>query len=108
MAKQIKPDETGVDPQDYYVQMKRNEETFKRLARNIRPEWYVLIDLLEVTGINPLILLKVMRQLVNLASGTGYGTVTISMENKVATFVRGEESDKLGVEVLTPPNNPLA
>ncbi len=101
MAKQTKDE---VAAQDYYEQMHRNEETFKRLARNIRPEWYVLIDLLEVTGINPLILLKVMRQLVNLASGTGYGTVTISMENKVATFVRGEESDKLGENVILPIN----
>lgn len=102
MAKQIKPDETGSDPQDYYVQMKRNEETFKRLARNIRPEWYVLIDLLEKTRVNPMILLKVMRQLVNLASGTGYGAVTISVENGICTFCRGEESDKISESVLLP------
>lgn len=104
MAKQTKT----VD--DYYEQMRHNEETFKRLARNIRPEWYVLIDLLEVTRINPLILLKVMRQINNIANGNRYGTVTINIENGVCTFCRGEESDRINEPVILPidPNKPSA
>ncbi len=96
MTKQYK------DEQDYYAQMQKNEEVFMRLIKQVRPEWFVLLDLLEQTGVNPLILWKTVRQLYNIATGNKYGTITISVENGVVTFVRGEESDRLNENILVP------
>ncbi len=96
MAKQYK------DEQDYYEQMKRNEEVFMRQIKQVKPEWFVLLDLLEKTGVNPLILWKLVRHLSNIANGSKYGNITISVENGVVTFVRGEESDRLGETILLP------
>lgn len=88
------------DQLDYEQQMKQNEFAFKQMLKSVRPELYVLFDLLEETKINPIILFKVMRHLNNLATGSKYGQVTIFIENGVATFVRGEEADKLNEKVL--------
>ncbi len=101
MAKQYK------DEQDYYEQMKKNEEVFMRQIKQVKPEWFVLLDLLEKTQVNPLILWKLVRHLSNIASGNRYGTITISIENGVCTFLRGEESDRINEAVLIPKEEPL-
>lgn len=100
MARQYKNQE------DYYVQMQKNEEVFMRLIKQVRPEWYVLLDLLEKTNVNPLILWKLVRHLNNIATGNRYGTITISIENGVVTFLRGEESDKINESVLVSEKTP--
>jgi len=58
------------------------------------------MDLLDETKTNPMILFKVMRHLSNIATGSKYGQVTVYIENGVATFVRGEEADKLNEKVI--------
>ena len=77
-----------------------NELIFKEMIRRVRPDLFVLIDLLDSTGINPLVVWKIVRQLANMSLGTGYGTIKIEIQNKVVTFVRGEEDDKLQEELL--------
>jgi len=85
---------------DYQTELKNNEFAFKQMLKSIRPELFVLMDLLDETRMNPMILFKTMRQVSNIANGTGYGTVSIYLENGVATFVRGEESDRLNEKVI--------
>ena len=94
MTKQYK------DEQDYYAQMQKNEEVFMRLIKQVRPEWFVLLDLIQETHVNPLILWKLVRHLSNIASGSKYGNITISVENAVVTFIRGEESDRIGEAII--------
>jgi len=92
---------TNIEEQlDYEAQMKQNEFAFKQMLKSVRPELYVLMDLLDETKTNPMILFKVMRHLSNIATGSKYGQVTVYIENGVATFVRGEEADKLNEKVI--------
>lgn len=84
----------------YQEETDNNEKIFKELVKRVRPDLYVLMDLLDETGINVLILLKYMRQLNNLVTGNGYGEVITEVVDKQCTFIRGVESDRLQVPVI--------
>ncbi len=83
------------DLENYHEQIIHNEESFKLLVKNLRPDIFVLMDLLDTTGINPYIIFHVIKHLNNIFIGTKYGNVTVSIEDGVVTFVRGEEATKL-------------
>jgi hypothetical protein len=80
---------------DYYEQQKKNEFAFKEMLKQVRPELFVLMDILDQTSVNPIVIWKIIRQLNNIALGTGYGQVTVQIENGKVTFVRGEDSDRV-------------
>lgn len=84
----------------YQEETDNNEKIFKDLVKRVRPDLFVLMDLLDETGINVLILLKYMRQLNNIALGNGYGEVVTEIVDKNVTFIRGIESDRLQVPVI--------
>lgn len=86
---------------DYYEQQRQNEFAFKEMLKSVRPELFVLMDILDQTSINPLVVWKVIRQLNNIALGTGYGQVTVHIENGKVTFIRGEDSDRVNEMLLT-------
>lgn len=77
-----------------------NERKFKEMLREIRPDLFVLMDILDETKINPLILWKVARSLNNIMIGNKYGKITIEIINGVCTFIRGQEDDKVQEEVI--------
>lgn len=85
---------------DYQTEQDNNRRIFEEILKTARPELYVLMDLLDTTGVNVNVLFKVMRHLNNIATGNRYGKVTIEVDNGVATFIRGEESDRLQEPVL--------
>jgi len=76
-----------------------NEETFKVLMKNLRPDIFVLMDLLDSTDLNPYIIFHVIKHLNNIVMGTKYGNVLVSVENGIVTFVRGEEATKLNEQL---------
>lgn len=84
----------------YSEETENNEKIFKELVKRVRPDLYVVMDLLDETGINVLILLKYMRQLNNLVTGNGYGEVITEVVDRQCTFIRGVESDRLQVPVI--------
>lgn len=85
---------------DYQKEVSNNQDTFVRILKKVRPDWYVLLDLLMYTKVNPLVLYRILRQLNNIAMGTGFGQVVIVIENGVVRFVRGEEADKLNEPLI--------
>jgi len=91
MAKKKKPTE----PLTYEKEVLHNEESFKRVMKIVRPDIFVLMDLIDTTGVNPYVVFHVIKHLNNLLLGTKYGNVLITVENGVVTFVRGEEATKL-------------
>lgn len=91
---------------DYHEQQKQNEFAFKEMLKRIRPELFVLMDILDQTSINPLVVWKVIRQLNNIALGTGYGQVTVQIENGKVSFVRGEDSDRVNEELIKKDERP--
>ena len=86
---------------DFDKEEEQNEQIFIDLVKRVRPDIYVFMDLLDSTGVNSLVLLKVMRQIHNVATGNKYGKVTIEIDNGTVTFVRGEESDRVQEPAIT-------
>lgn len=83
----------------YQNELIHNEEVFKNVLKNVRPDMFVLMDLLDNTGVNPYVIFHVIRHMNNIGMGTKYGTVLISIEKGVVTFIRGEEATKLNEDV---------
>lgn len=77
-----------------------NERIFNEMVQRVRPEIFVLMDLLDNTGVNPFILYKVVRQLNNIAIGSGWGEVRVLVNNKKAVRVSGEDTEKMDDDVL--------
>ena len=88
------------EKKDYQREMEKNEQTLQAILRRVRPELFVLLDLLLYTEINPLILYKIVRQLHNIAIGSKYGQVICKIENGTVTFVVGEDSDRVNEPIL--------
>jgi len=80
---------------DYYKQQSRNEFAFREMLKVVKPDLFVLFDLLESTNVNVLVLLKIIRHIKNIDAGNGYGTISINIENGRVMFIKGEESDKV-------------
>lgn len=89
-----------IDAPDYQAEQDNNRRIFEEILKTARPDLYVLMDLLDTTGVNVNVLFKVMRHLNNIATGNRYGKVTVEIDNGMATFVRGEESDRLQEPVI--------
>ena len=85
---------------DYNEQLKHNEATFKKGAQLVRPDIYMLMNALDETHVDASLVLSVIYALERVAGGSGYGNVTVFIENKVATFVKSDESRKVNVAVL--------
>lgn len=90
------------DQSEYAKEVANNEYVFKELVRVVRPDIYVLMDILDKTRINTLMLFHVIRSANSIAMGSKYGKVIVQIENGVVTFVHGEESKKLNELLVTP------
>lgn len=77
-----------------------NLDQFYDVIRRLDPELYLIKLALQETGVNPMVLPKVVRQLGNLAFGTGYGKVQVFMQKRIITQVKGEESDEMNEDAL--------
>lgn len=77
-----------------------NNEKYLQVLRELDPELYLIKIALEETGINPRIFPRIIRQLANMAYGTGFGKVQIFMQQKIITQIKGEESDQLNQEAF--------
>ena len=87
-------------PPTFQQEKENNERIFLEMVRQVRPEIYVLMDLIDQTGVNPFILYKVIRQLNNVAIGSGWGEVTVLVNNKRAVRVTGQDTEKMDDEVI--------
>jgi len=87
---------------DYQAQVSTNEDTFKRLLQRMRPDLYALLDMVDTTRLNPLVVFKIARQLLTIGQGTGYGEITIMIENGIVRFVNGEEKDRVNEPMFLP------
>ena len=74
---------------------KANLENYWDVVRKLEPEFYLIRVALKETGLNPMIIPKIIRALANLAIGSGYGKVQVFMQKTVVTQIKGEESDEL-------------
>lgn len=88
---------------DFELAKKQGEENTKKFMdalKQVRPEIWVLADIIDQTGLNPFILWKVAYHLNNIAMGNKYGQVNVHVEKGVVTFIRGEESDRVNMALI--------
>lgn len=84
-----------IDESQYEREKKNNERIFKETVKRVRPDLYVLMDLLDETGINFFVIVKIIHALNNVVMGGGWADVRIEIRNGRVLFVRGEEQMKL-------------
>ena len=77
-----------------------NLEQYERLLQQVNPELYSIQIALFETGMNPLIIPKVIRSITNIAIGTGHGTVHIIINKNKVTQIIGEESVKVHEDIF--------
>ena len=78
----------------------RNISAYDEVIMKLDPALFMIVIALRETGVNPLILPKVIRALANLASGTGFGRIQIFMSNGMVTAIKPEESDEVNVKTI--------
>ena len=77
-----------------------NIDKFYDVVRQFDPELYLIKLALKESGVNPMVLPKIIRQISNLSSGTGFGKVQIFIQKSIITQVTGEESDKVNERAI--------
>lgn len=92
-------------PPDYHQQQAHNREVLSEILRNVRPDIWVLMDLIDKTSINPVIVFKFLRQINNIVLGSKWGQVTIVINDGVAKYIRGEDTDKIEENIILPQNS---
>jgi hypothetical protein len=90
------------DQSDYEIQSQANRAVFWSLVQKTMPDFYVLLKEIEDSEVDTFLLTKIARALGLLARGTKYGKVVITVENGIATFVYGEEANRVNLPVLKP------
>ncbi len=83
------------DLNDYHEQQRSNTEEFLKMMAVAIPNFHALFVILDKSKVDPLILFHVVNHVAQIANGTGYGQVLITIENGVIQFVRGEHSTKI-------------
>ena len=78
-----------------------NLQQYWGVIRQLDPELYLIKIALEETGINPMILPRIIRSMSNLNVGTGYGKVQIFMQARVITSIKGEENDNINLSIVS-------
>jgi hypothetical protein len=84
----------------YQEEKTNNERIFNEMVQKMRPEIFVLMDMIDQTGVNPFILYKVIRQLNNIAIGSRWGEVTILVNDGAVVRVAGMDTEKVNEPVL--------
>lgn len=92
----------GEPRMDYQEQVRHNEWMFLENLKAVRPDLWMMADLMQATGVNYLPLVHVMRHIANIAQGSKYGEVRVQIQNGIVTFVHGEEISKLNEPAILP------
>lgn len=77
-----------------------NLEQYMSVIREFDPELYLIKIALHETGLNPLIVPRIIRALSNIAVGSGYGELQIKMVSRVVTQIKSGESDIVSEQAI--------
>jgi hypothetical protein len=84
----------------YQEEASKNEEAFKKLVHDIRPDISVLMDIIDQTGVNSFVVWKIVYALNNIATTTRYGNVVVEIEDNTVRFVRGQANSKVNEPLI--------
>lgn len=87
---------------DYTTMQAANEVVFWDMVQKTMPDLYGILKEIKDSEVNPFILAKVARAMALIAGphGTKYGKVTTTIENGTATFIYGEEANRINEPVI--------
>lgn len=77
-----------------------NLETYWDVVRRLEPEFYLIRLALDETGVNPLIVPKIIRSVANLCYSGGWGKVQIILKDKRVIQILGEDSDLVETDAM--------
>jgi hypothetical protein len=77
-----------------------NQEQLMQILRTLDPELYLIKMALRETGLNPMLVPKIIQTIANLSFGSGYGKVQIFMQARIVTAVKGEEAHELNLPAI--------
>lgn len=99
---QKKSEKSGVsNNMSYQEEMKHNERVFWDVLQRTRPDVFVLVDIMDKHNVDPLIVFKFLRQLINIGEGSGWGEVVIVINNKKVKIMRGTDTERVNVPIFT-------
>jgi len=84
-------------------QLKANQKAeaqFMAQLKLVRPEIWVLADLVDQTGVNPFILWKVGYSLNHLAQGSGWGQIVVEIQDGTVKIIKGIDQHKVEEPVI--------
>jgi hypothetical protein len=84
---------------DYHVMARHNREKLLSVLTELAPSLYRIQMALDTYKVNPELIPPIIRTIGNLNIGTGYGEVTILIKSRVATQIKGSESNIVGLPV---------
>ena len=83
-------------PPTYQEEKAHNEMVFDEMLRKMRPDIWVLKDIIDRCKMNPMVIFKFIRQVSNLANGSRFGKIELVMQDGVVMVIRGIDSEKIG------------
>jgi hypothetical protein len=85
---------------DYVAVLKKNEQLFYTLLQQVRPDLFVLIDLIDKNKVDIYVIFKILRQLLVVANGNGWGKVIVNIQNNKVTYVEGIDTDRVNSNIF--------
>lgn len=84
---------------DYHVLARHNREKLMSVLTELAPHLYRIQMALDSFHVNAELLPPIIRTIGNLNIGSGYGEVTILIKSRIATQIKGSESNVVGLPV---------
>jgi hypothetical protein len=81
----------------YDEETKTNEQVFNDLTRQIRPDIWEIMESLDKNKINSYLILDVIRELIKVNQGTGWGDIKVEITNRVATRIFSSQHEKIDI-----------
>ena len=79
----------------YEEEIKNNNAMFFKILRESRPDLEILLNLFEDGKINIAIIINFIYALNKIINGSGYGKISVDIQDNEVTFIRGEEITKI-------------
>ena len=84
----------------YTDESAKNEDAFKKLVHDIRPDIWSLLTIIDETKVNSFVIYKIILALHNVATTTKYGNVVVEVEDGTVRFIRGQSNFKINEPLI--------
>lgn len=92
----------------FQIEQENNKRKFIEMMKNVRPDMWVLMDVLDQTRVSFFVVVKIIRALHMISregGGDGWGECRAEIQNNRCLFVRGINADRLDEPLIEPEKN---